>query len=163
MSLFPLDGALDWNLTSREQLTAGELGYISPRIYTVNSPNLIVGAGITVGRPTWKWAGRIIQIIPAKPSTTGIFSAGIEVARWSLYLNKYQHFKLGNYSPRPYQIRLEPAKWLADLTIEMWWYDGEPENTSVTDRLDTIEQSISSSTTSITQQLNQIEIQINQS
>lgn len=123
MSLFPLDGSLDWNLVSREDLIQDNLGVLLPRLYTVSSSNIVIGTGINEGRPTWKWAGRLIQIVPSKPSTTGIFSQGTEVSRSSLYIGRYQHFRLADYLPRPYQIRFEPARWLIDLTIEIWQYD----------------------------------------
>ncbi|AFY94627.1 hypothetical protein [Chamaesiphon minutus] len=123
MSLFPLDGSLDWNLVSREELTTNDLGVIPPRIYTLSSSNIVIGTGINVGSPNWKWAGRLIQIVPAKPSTTGIFAPEIEVSRTSLYIGRYQHFRLADYSPRPYKIRFEPARWLVDLTVEIWRYD----------------------------------------
>jgi hypothetical protein len=38
-------------------------------------------------------------------------------------LNRYQHLKLAEYSPRPYTIKFDPARWLTDLTIELWYYD----------------------------------------
>jgi len=125
MPLFALDGSLDWNLVSREELTLNDLGVIAPRIYTLSSSNIVVGTGINSGSPNWKWAGRLIQIVPSKPSSTGIFGAGTEVSRTSLYIGRYQHFRLADYAPRPYQIRFEPARWLIDLTIEIWRYDDD--------------------------------------
>lgn len=123
MPLFPLDGSLDWNLVRREELTTNDLGVIAPRVYTLSSSNIVIGTGITVGSTNWQWAGRLIQIVPAKPSSTGIFAPEIEVSRNSLYIGRYQHFRLADYSPRPYKIRFEPARWLIDLTIEIWRYD----------------------------------------
>jgi hypothetical protein len=123
MTLFALDGALDWNLTRRENLTSAELGYIPPRDYQVNSPNLIIGVGINEGRPTWEWAGKLIQYVPALPDSGAIFPPKIEVARYPIYIGQYTHLKLAEYSPRPYDIRLKFPRWLIDATVELWWYD----------------------------------------
>jgi hypothetical protein len=123
MTLFALDGALDWNLISRERITSSELGYIEDRYYSASTPNIIIGMGIVEGKPNWKWAGRLIQYTPATPSSTGIFPNRIEVFRTNLYLGRYQHFKLGDYSPRPYEFKIEFPKWFIDCDLEMWWYD----------------------------------------
>ena len=121
--LFPIDGQLDWNLVRRSKIERQEFLPWPPQIYTVDSPNLIIGTGIEQGRPTWVFAGRLQQIVPTKPDSGGIFAFGVEVARYPVYIGRYQHIKLAEYSPRPYTIRFDPARWLKDITIELWYYD----------------------------------------
>jgi hypothetical protein len=121
--LFSLSGSLDWNLVRRSTIRREEFRAWPTQIYTVDSPNLIIGTGIESGRPTWKFAGNLMQFVPTKPDSLGLFGIGVEVERYPIYLGRYQHIKLAEYSPRPYAIKFDPARWLTDLTIELWYYD----------------------------------------
>ena len=121
MSAFDLTDPSQWNLVVRADLSRGTGASIPDRSFTCTSQNLVIGVFIADVRPTWNYAGRLIQYVSALPSSTAVnYSALTRVGKFPLALKSYQGLVLADANPRPFVCTVQFPKWFEACQLEVW-------------------------------------------
>ncbi len=116
-----LSDPLKWNLITRATLTAGISGGLPDRSFLVDSQELVIGISIENPRPTWNYAGRLVQYLPQLPSSTATaYTALTQLGNFGLHLKSYQAIALVDALPRPYVCTIEFPKWFDRVLLEVW-------------------------------------------
>jgi hypothetical protein len=117
---FDLSDPSKWNLVRRSSLSNNG-SPIASQSFTVDSLQLVVGIYIPNVKPTWNYAGRLIQYVPQLPSSTAInYTALTRVGRFPLALKSYQGIELTNALPRPFVCSIEFPPWFTAVELEIY-------------------------------------------
>jgi hypothetical protein len=117
---FDLSDPLLWNLVRRSSLSNNG-DPLPSQSFTVDSLQLVVGIYIPNVKPTWNYAGQLLQYVPQLPSSTAIaYTALTRVGRFPLALKSYQGIELINALPRPFVCSIEFPSWFTAVELEIW-------------------------------------------
>lgn len=144
--ILELDGSLSWNRFFGKTLEAtqrdtGGFNPIPKQSAVAQSNIICVGAQSTVAQPYW-YTGAWFELgILVSPGSTSPLVAGMYFGRGRVPLNMLALYQFPAYEPKPYLCIFSIPRWLSQVYIEGWWYDG-PES-------DTTEQAVASLQTSV--------------
>jgi hypothetical protein len=117
---FDLSDPMLWNLVRRSSLSNNG-GSLPSQSFTVDSLQLVVGIYIPNVRPTWNYAGRLLQYVPQLPSSTATnYTALTRVGKFPLALKSYQGLELVTALPRPFVCTIEFPRWFETVELEVW-------------------------------------------
>ncbi len=127
---------LSWNKLFAESLQAQKVSsnpdvYLRiPRLSLLTNSNILqVGSGSISSKPNWRLGFWLSVAINALPSSTSQFSNWVEIRRFPVPLGKLSLTEWPKYEPEEYRLTIDIPKWMIDLYIEIWWYDGFQSNT----------------------------------
>jgi hypothetical protein len=132
-----LTNSLNWNRlgTWRLQAEMRESGAFAPilPVSAIAPSRLILAAGFNQAAPAhWQLAAWCTASVSVNPGST---AQGIGLAflpRQSVRLNGYSLILLPEFAGvTNYVYVFNPVRWLPELTIEAWWYDGDVIDTAV--------------------------------
>jgi len=89
----------------------------------ITAPLILVNTFSFGSKATWRWAGKAY----ASFSTSKSGYNGAQIASKDLRLNKLQILQFPEVGAEPWRIEIEPAKWLPDLSYQVWEYRGFSE------------------------------------
>lgn len=150
---FPsIDESNEWNLVGRANLQAtipdaGEIIPIPSRSFLIQNSNvLMIGLRSQTASPRWYTAGWAQQILPILPGYTSDYVAAVQ--------SDSQRLKLGilNLVVFPkfvdnYLVQVSFPRWMRDISLEVWRYDGPDVDSPVSKQLTTTE--VNASTSSV--------------
>jgi hypothetical protein len=117
---FDLSDPTLWNLVKRSSLS-NQSNPLPSQSFTVDSLQLVVGIYIPDLRPTWNYAGRLMQYVSQLPSSTATnYTALTRVGKFPLALKPYQGIELVNALPRPFVCNIEFPRWFDAVELEIW-------------------------------------------
>lgn len=142
---------LSWNKLFAESLQAQKVSsnpdfYLRiPRVTMLTNSNILqVGCGSVNAKPYWRLGCWLSVAINALPSSTSQFSNWVEIKRWSVPLGKLLLIEWPQYDPQEYRLTIDIPKWIIDLYLEIWWYDGHQGNSlesnikAIREKIDTL-------------------------
>jgi hypothetical protein len=86
----------------------------------ITTPLVLVNTFCFGAKPTWRWAGKAIATF----STSKSGYNGAMFGSDDLLLNKLQVLKFPLAASEPWRLEIQPAKWLPDLSYQVWEYRG---------------------------------------
>lgn len=143
-----LGNSLNWNRLVTQNFVAQQIATtpdlfvpIPSASYLTDANILQVGCGSVSAKPNWRlgcWLGISLNI---PPSSTSSFFQWTEYQRIPIYLGALKLIQFPMYEPVPYRLTLYFPKWIKDLFVEIWVYDGIQSN-SVEARLKNVEMEV---------------------
>lgn len=140
--LVQLTDPLVWNLALKGEYQAGRVGgtriSIPPKQFSSPTNLLWVGIASPNAMPTWYLAGWVAVGVPlGRIDSTSNFGGSAEVFQTSIGLSRPKLLHWKAYEPRPYVGMVSFPKWLSNVYVEIYWYDG-PDLASYGQKLDEI-------------------------
>jgi hypothetical protein len=86
----------------------------------LTAPLVLINTFSFSAKPTWKWAGKVI----AKFSISKTGYNGADFGTENLALNRLQVLEFPAAGSEKWQIEIQPAYWLKDLSYQVWEYRG---------------------------------------
>lgn len=145
--ILELTGSTSWNIAYKRDLFADAdenqpKGFrpIPRQNFLCQSNLMLIGVSSNAAKSTW-YTGAYIEVNlllgsvdseSAYPGVTQILNARIGLRRLTL-LHWYE------YEPKPYAILLNVPRWISQLSVEAYWYDG-PQSDNYLQQLEGIKQ-----------------------
>lgn len=150
---FPgLDESNEWNLVGRDTLyatipDAGEIIPIRSRNWLIQNSNvLMIGLRSATASSHWYTGGWVQQLLPILPSYTSTYVAAVQSASQRLRLGILNLVVFPKYIDT-YLIEINFPRWMRDISIEVWRYDGPDVDGPISNQITTTE--IPASTSSV--------------
>lgn len=89
----------------------------------ITAPLILINAFSFGSKPSWRWAGKA----HATFSTSKSGYNGATFDSRDLLLNKLQILQFPIAGLEPWRLEIQPAKWLPDLSYQVWEYRGFAE------------------------------------
>jgi hypothetical protein len=130
-----INDSLNWNLTTRRNLTASTFvdgsSYIPALTIPGDSYLMMFGFKNPEAQPNWWLAADIYQQLSTLPSSTSDFQASVEASRHRCRLNVLTLIKFPNYNLLPFLVEIRFPKWHKKMDLEAWYYSGEEYDPSL--------------------------------
>jgi hypothetical protein len=133
--LLELGDNLSWNrfYGANHQAVIKEDGSFDPipRQSALCQGNIIaVGAISNVAKPHWHTGAWFELGISQSASSTSQVVAGMYFGRGKATLNTLALYHFPAYEPKPYLCLFAIPRWLSQVYLEGWWYDGTESDTT---------------------------------
>jgi hypothetical protein len=144
--ILELDDNLSWNrfYGNTLQATQRDTGGFNPipkQSALCPSNILCVGAQSDVAQPYW-YTGAWFELgISMSPGSTSPLVAGMYFGRGRAPLGNLALYHFPAYQPAPYIVIWSIPRWLTQVYLEGWWYDG-PESDTIEQALGTLQGSV---------------------
>lgn len=92
----------------------------------ITAPLILINTFSFGSKPTWRWAGKA----HATFSTSKSGYNGATFDSRDLLLNKLQILQFPIAGMEPWRLEIQPAKWLPDLSYQVWEYRGFAETSA---------------------------------
>ena len=116
----------NWDYVTVETITPSPFSGMVENYYEIlDAPTIIIGVKSRFSRRTWKFAGYAYQELIFTPSINSAFGSRVVTEeRKYLKLGSQNLINFEDYGGSPYQLRIEFARWLPEIDLEIWKFTG---------------------------------------